>query len=113
MADGPALVSTNAVVRTDRPERYGKQLVTHLSRRHGGQWSAESGSGWIELGSGRASVTAGEGELLLHITAPPDELEQLEDVLARHLVRFGERDRLVVTWKRDVPGGHPANPTDT
>ncbi|MFE7740795.1 DUF2218 domain-containing protein [Nocardia sp. NPDC057455] len=89
------------MVRTDRPERYGKQLVAHLGRRNGGEWSAQSSSGWIDLDTGRATVTAHEGELHLRIEAAPEDLARLEDVLARHLVRFGERDQLSVTWRRD------------
>ncbi|WP_312884892.1 DUF2218 domain-containing protein [Nocardia barduliensis] len=98
------------MVRTDRPERYGKQLVAHLGRRNGGEWSAEDSSGWIDLDTGRATVTARPGELSLRIEAPAEDLPQLEDVLARHLVRFGERDGLSVTWQRDpsAPGATDA-----
>ena len=48
-----------AVVATDRPERYGKQLVAHLSRRHGGAWSETDQEGWIQLGAGRAELRSG------------------------------------------------------
>ena len=30
---------SEALVVTDRPARYGKQLVAHLSRRNSGDWS--------------------------------------------------------------------------
>ncbi|MDG3010236.1 DUF2218 domain-containing protein [Rhodococcus sp. D2-41] len=94
---------TTAIVRTDRPGRYGKQLVSHLGRRHGGEWSPESGTGWIDLDTGRATVTAAEGALHLRIDSDDiDELARLEDVIARHLVRFGERDELTVTWERSA-----------
>ncbi|WP_280240428.1 DUF2218 domain-containing protein [Nocardia abscessus] len=89
------------MVRTDRPERYGKQLVAHLGRRNGGEWSAENSSGWIDLDTGRATVTARPGELSLRVEAATEDLPQLEDVLARHWMRFGERDVLSVTWQRD------------
>ena len=92
---------SHAVVRTDRPERYGKQLVSHLGRRNGGEWTPDTRSGWIDLAGGRATVTAGEGELHLHLVAESGELPRLEDVVGRHLVRFGERDGLTVGWVRD------------
>lgn len=92
--------STHAAVPTDRPERYGKQLVTHLGRRSGGEWSAQDGSGWIKLGDGRASVTAADGRLELTITAPGKQLPGLEKVVGSHLERFGERDGLRVAWNR-------------
>lgn len=91
---------------TDRPERYGKQLVSHLGRHNGGQWSAEDRSGWIELGSGRAIVTAGDGVLDLAVIAPAKDVRRLQDVVGRHLVRFGERDGLAVVWD-PIPGGEP------
>ncbi len=37
----------------------------------------------------------------LAIVAAADDLPRLEDVLARHLERFGDRDELCVTWTRD------------
>lgn len=105
MADNTHTVATHADVVTDRPERYGKQLVSHLGRRHGGEWEARKGSGWIDLATGRASVTVADGALLLRITAETnDELTRLEDVVERHLVRFGERDELSVAWQREDAG---------
>lgn len=102
MTDNAYPLATHADVVTDRPERYGKQLVSHLGRRHGGEWEARKGSGWIDLATGRASVTVADGALLLRITADTDdELSRLEDVVERHLVRFGERDELSVTWQRE------------
>jgi hypothetical protein len=95
-----AVGSTRATVTTERPERYGKQLVNHLGRRSGGEWSAEDGSGWITLGAGRATVTATAGGLELAITAPGKQLAGLEKVVGSHLERFGERDALRVEWHR-------------
>ncbi|WP_236567439.1 DUF2218 domain-containing protein [Nocardia sp. CY41] len=108
MTAGGSSASSHSVVRTERPARYGKQLVSHLGRRNGGEWSAQAASGWIDLDLGRATVSAREGELHLRIEAAAEDLPRLEDVLARHLVRFGERDQLSVTWQRD-----PAAPEAT
>ena len=36
-----------------------------------------------------------------------DDLSQLEDVVGRHLVRFGERDELTVRWERDRAASTP------
>lgn len=95
-----AHTSTDAIVSTDRPGRYGKQLVAHLGRRNGGEWSADAGSGWIDLATGRATVTAEHDGLHLHIEANPDDIARLEDVVGSHLVRFGEKDELAITWTR-------------
>lgn len=94
--------STHATVITDRPERYGKQLASHLGRRNGGEWSENTSTGWIDLGRGRATITAKEDQLQLDITAPCGELSRLEEVVGGHLVRFGEKDELAVVWNRDT-----------
>ena len=100
MTDDAQLAATEATVLTDRPERYAKQLVSHLGRKKGGQWSPETRSGTINLSSGQATLTAKDGELHLRILASAAELPRLEDVVERHLLRFGERDELTVTWER-------------
>jgi hypothetical protein len=89
---------STAAVRTDRPGRYAKQLVSHLSRRAEGEWSDETGTGEIRFTSGTATLVAGEGVLDLRIDG--DDLDRWEDVVGRHLVRFGTRDELVVSWHR-------------
>lgn len=102
---------STAGVSTDRPARYGKQLVTHLSRRNGGGWSVAEEIGWVALGDGRADVSCAPGELRLRVEGAPADLDRLEDVVGRHLVRFGARDELVVTWVRDdgAPGTEQRN----
>lgn len=92
---------SRADVRTDRPARYGKQLVSHLTRRSTGEWSADDETGWIDFGSGRADLSCVPGALQLSVTAESGDLDRLEDVVGRHLVRFGVRDELVVSWQRD------------
>jgi hypothetical protein len=37
----------------------------------------------------------------LEITAPCDQLGRLKEVVASHLVRFGDKDELSVVWQRD------------
>jgi uncharacterized protein len=106
------MASSTARVNTDRPGRYGKQLVSHLTRRATGEWDDDAGRGWLELGSGRATLVATEGALELAVTG--EDLERLEDVVGRHLVRFGARDELVAVWVRDdgTAGSEQRNDTD-
>ena len=96
---------TEALVRTDRPARYGKQLVAHLGRRNGGEWAEDEQRGWIAFADGRAEVSCAPDGLHLAIDGEPDDLPRLEDVVGRHLVRFGSRDELHVRWSRG--GGEP------
>ncbi|MDN3359090.1 DUF2218 domain-containing protein [Actinomadura sp. DC4] len=109
----PAAVST-ASVRTDRPGRYGKQLVSHLSRRTTGEWAEESATGRIDFTDGRADLSCGENTLQLRVETTPEHQERLESVVGRHLVRFGARDELVVRWTRadGTPGTEQRNEAD-
>jgi uncharacterized protein len=93
------MATSSAHVATDRPGRYAKQLVSHMTRRVSGEWDEAAGAGWLQFGFGRATLQAGEGALDLQVDG--DDLAELEDVVGRHLVRFGARDELVVTWTRD------------
>ena len=65
-----------------------------------GVWSEDDGVGSIELSDGRATLTSTSEALQMSIDAPADSLDRWEDVLGRHLVRFGARDELVVQWER-------------
>jgi hypothetical protein len=95
---------STASVATGRPGRYAKQLAAHLSRRVTTSWDEDSGRGWVELGDGRADLTAVDGALDMRIES--NDLDRFEDVLGRHLVRFGKKDELIVQWTRDdgTPG---------
>jgi uncharacterized protein len=93
-------VESTADVATDRPGRYAKQLVAHLSRRSAGEWDEQQGSGWIDFTTARAELTSRDEGLHLVVRAAPEQLDRYEDVVGRHLVRFGTRDELVVRWVR-------------
>lgn len=98
MTDVEASIAT---VLTDRPGRYGKQLVSHMSRRGLGEWDEGQGSGTLELGTWRLRLEATADALVLRLAVPPgDDVARVEDVVGRHLVRFGTRDELVVAWQR-------------
>jgi hypothetical protein len=93
-------VESTAAVATDRPGRYAKQLVAHLSRRTSGEWNDEPGTGWIHFEAAEAELRSGDGVLHLLVRTTPEQLDRFEDVVGRHLVRFGARDELVVQWAR-------------
>lgn len=110
----PAGGRSEALVTTDRAERYGKQLVAHLGRRNGGEWSELDRSGWIDCASGRAELSCAPDGLHLSVQGDPADLDRLEDVVGRHLVRFGARDELHVRWSRGdgKPGTEQHRDTD-
>ena len=95
-------VTSRALVATDRPARYGKQLMSHMSRRVDTQWDEETGIGRAVFGqSAVCTLTSQDDGLHLELVCEPGELDRLEDVVGRHLVRFGTRDELVCAWGRN------------
>ncbi|GAA2273158.1 MULTISPECIES: DUF2218 domain-containing protein [Kitasatospora] len=92
---------SEARVATDRPARYGKQLAAHIGRRVEAEWSDEAGRGRLVFAAGTATLVAEPEALLLTVEGAAESLPGLEDVVGRHLVRFGARDELVVEWRRD------------
>lgn len=93
--------ASTASVATDRPGRYAKQLASHFGRKITTAWDEESGQGHLEFPAGRATLTAGDGVLLLALVGEDaDVRDRLEGVIGRHLVRFGAKHELVCTWVR-------------
>ena len=103
--------SSTATVATDRAARYGKQLVSHLGRRATAEWDEQTGTGWVDFGESRAELSARPEGLDIRLSAEPDALARMEDVVGRHLVRFGARDELTVQWVRadGTPGTRQEN----
>jgi hypothetical protein len=104
-------------VSTDRAGRYGKQLASHLGRRAQSEWNEEDGRGLITFGTARAELDATADALIVTIWSQEDAadaVDRLENVVGRHLVRFGTRDELVVAWTRagGVPGSVQRKDTD-
>lgn len=112
---GEVHATTTARVATARPARYAKQLVSHFSATNEGHWSSDDGRGNITfIGEGaeadnpkkafdgriQVSLVAAESTLLIHIEAPEGLIPRFEKVVGSHLVRFGAKDELVVTWRR-------------
>lgn len=94
------MMRSTASVAVDRPGRYGKQLVSHLSRKTGGHWSDAEQSGWIALGTALVHVRA---DYALELVIEADEATQLvhlEEVVGHHLVRFGSKEDVSVRWLR-------------
>ncbi|MFI6079354.1 DUF2218 domain-containing protein, partial [Actinoplanes sp. NPDC051343] len=59
------------------------------------------------LSGGHLDLATTDNALILRLMVPADDdVARLEDVIGRHLVRFGTRDELVVTWQRSdgTPG---------
>ncbi|WP_103061517.1 DUF2218 domain-containing protein [Actinomyces qiguomingii] len=94
-----------ARVTTDKPADYGRQLVSHMSRKIDGEWNGADSTGHLVFNregtvAGVADLACEDGALVLTLSASAQELARLEEVAGRHLARFGYEDGLVVSWTR-------------
>lgn len=102
--------SASAFVPTDRPARYIKQLVSHFAGKVESE-PTETGA-ILRFAYGTGRLEAGDGGIRIEADAGSEEdLAHVEDVVARHLVRFGTRDELVVTWTARLSRQPPPGPS--
>jgi len=90
-----------AVITTDAPERYGKQLLSHLGRKVQTEPLPDrpAPAGRLLFAYGVGTVLPMPGQLVLRATAADQEsLARVQDVLQRHLEKFGARRELTVSW---------------
>lgn len=127
------MLVSEAHLPTDRAGRYLVQLCRHAQQLHRlrhrpqahnpglalphqqvqvNQVDVElSGSdGAIRLPWGQCTMHASTDTLLLRVEAETEEnLQRVQDIVARNIERFGRRDKLKVAWQRiEVPGAPPA-----
>lgn len=95
-----------AEVPTDAAARYAKQLLAHMSHKVSvEEIEGQPLGGRLVFGYGAATVMPGPDSLRLSATAADVEsLARVQDVVSRHLQRFGARRAIVVNWRTD-PGG--------
>jgi caffeoyl-CoA O-methyltransferase len=92
------VIESRARAATHQPARYVKQVVSHLGHRLVTRLEPD-GTGVVEFGDGRCTLTvAADALLLVAIGTEPAALDHVREVLSRHLERFGGRENLRVTW---------------
>ena len=90
---------SRADVTTATPERYAKQLVSHLGRK--ATFVTAGPTSTVQLGSATGQVIVGDGVITLLASGNDTaDVELVEHVLGSHLARFGARDELAVSWER-------------
>lgn len=92
---------SRADVATKDGRKYLVQLCKHFQHKRPASWGDDRGR--IEFGSGLCELSADDSGLHVVATAnDADSLPQLQDVIARHLVRFAFREELAIDWKGDA-----------
>jgi hypothetical protein len=95
-----------AEVPTDAAARYAKQLLSHLGHKVAVEAiDGEPQGGRLVFAYGTAIVVPGPDRLTLRAAAGDAEsLARVQDVVSRHLERFGARRAVVVEWQTDSVG---------
>ncbi len=100
---------STASVNTDRPERYAKQLVSHMQQKI----PCEQVTDGHRLTFNRDGIFSGYGEVLVSpseggtrlvlraIAADATCQKRIEDILTRHLEGFGRREQLSVKFQAE------------
>jgi len=87
-------------VPTSRAQRYIKQLVSHFGNKVSTELT-DSG-GLIEFDFGRCALeTTADGIQLVASADSAEQVTTVQDVVARHLERFGAAEDLRVAWRAD------------
>jgi hypothetical protein len=97
-----ARLVSRADVLTPTPERFAEQLVSHLGRRVAVH-ATEDGDVLI-FDDARGTVQIRDGVLILRAEADEEKaLAVGQDLLGRHLLTFGAKQKLTVTWSPPTP----------
>jgi hypothetical protein len=122
------MLTAEAIVRTEHPERYLARLGKHASqmgqrpghhqpRRHSSgeappevrhaEWSATDGL--VRLNWGQWTMQAVPGALRLRAEAADEaNLQRIQDLITARLERFGRREQLKVNWQQmETPATSP------
>jgi len=93
----PDRVTATASVATPTPERYAKQLASHLGRRV--EVREEPDGIRLVFDGGDCLLRSHADSLELIATAAGSEqLDRVKNVVGSHLERFGQRNELQVSW---------------
>lgn len=91
-----------ARVETAKAPRYLKALCNHFA--HKVTASYDDMNGRIQFPFGDCELNATADALYITVTAPDEMMfARTKDVVADHLVRFGEKEELTVTWLGAAP----------
>lgn len=83
---------------TPKASGYLQQLCKHFGHKIPAVFDETSGS--LTFACGECRLTARDGVLRMNLTSPDvPQLEQLQDIIARHLVRFAFREEPVLEWR--------------
>jgi hypothetical protein len=96
-------MQSEAIVQTAHARRYLGQFCKHFAHKAPVELDPALASGQVRFGAGICSLYADEAALTLKVEGEaPDLITTLQDVVARHLIRFAFREDLTLAWQ--TPG---------
>jgi len=87
-----------ATLKTAHAKRYLGQFCKHFAHKLAAAWAEDYTTGSVIFGAGICKLTADDEALYLDLSTP-----DLQDVVERHLVRFGFREEIMLDWKAAAP----------
>jgi len=90
--------TSKTAISTEYASRYLQQLCKHFAHKRPVNFDEQAGE--ISFSIGDCRLKADDSALHIDLVAPSaDDMEQLKDVVIRHLVRFAFREELAVDWQ--------------
>lgn len=90
--------ASKTAIPTEHASRYLQQLCKHFAHKRPVTFDEQAGE--ISFSVGDCRLKADGSALHIDLTAPSaDDMEQLKDVVIRHLVRFAFREELAANWQ--------------
>ncbi|MCF4165261.1 DUF2218 domain-containing protein [Zavarzinia compransoris] len=93
------MIQSRAMVATASGRRYLGQLCKHFAHKIPTELDLDAGNGRIDFPFGTCRLKSdAEGLRLDAEAADADTLEQVQQVIESHLIRFAHREDLTMTW---------------
>ena len=91
-------VTSKTAIATEHASRYLQQLCKHFTHKLTVKFDEHEGE--ITFSIGDCRLKADNAALRIDLVAPSaEDMEQLKDVVIRHLVRFAFREELQADWQ--------------
>ncbi|WP_445679224.1 DUF2218 domain-containing protein [Radicibacter daui] len=100
MTETPTVAGTVAVatIPTSHASRYLQQMAKHFQHKLPVTFDPHAGT--VKFSIGDCGMAASETALTLTlVAADAGQMDQLKDVVVRHLVRFAFREELAIAWQ--------------
>jgi hypothetical protein len=95
-------MQATATIATPNARRYLGQFCKHFAHKLPVEHTESNETGQVTFTAGTVTLDATETTLRLSLTTPtPENLPTLQDVVARHLIRFAFREPITLDWRTD------------